>query len=245
MGILRAFGDSVRGTFADQWRDIISVEPFDEFEVIKLGIRIEQNKGRGSNTKASEGIITNGSKIRVPENTFAVIFDGSGIEGIITEAGDFEYHNGQKSILSKDGVWSSIIEAIDERFDFGGQPSTYKQVLFMNLREIRNLKFGTSGPILYHDLFYDTDLEIIAHGNYLPPNATYYSLADREATKILQAEIVQSLSKTLNKLSNSYRTSDLPSHQEEIAKSISEDDLNVGSWAERYGFRLSSFYIKI
>ena len=258
MGILKAFSSSVSGTFADQWRDIISVEPFDETEVIKLGVRMEQNNGRGSNIHASEGVITNGSKIYVPENTFAVIFDGSGIEGIITEPGSFEYHSGEKSILSKDGVWASIIDAIDTRFDFGGQPSAYKQILFMNLREIRNIKFGTSGPVLYHDLFYDTDLEIVAHGtysiqivkpatfiqNYLPPNSNYYNFADKESTQIIQAEVVQSLSKALNKLSKTYRTSDLPAFQDEIANSINEDKLNVGSWEERYGFRLSSIYIK-
>lgn len=30
MGIIKAFSGAIKGTFADQWKDIISVEAFDE-----------------------------------------------------------------------------------------------------------------------------------------------------------------------------------------------------------------------
>ncbi|MBQ5475293.1 MAG: SPFH domain-containing protein [Lachnospiraceae bacterium] len=257
MGIIKAFSGAVSGSFSDQWRDIITVEPFTETEVIKLGTFINQNNGRGSNTNSSEGVITNGSKIFVPENTLAIIFDSSGIEGIITEPGGFEYHNGEKSLLSNDGFMESIVRSINSRFDFGGQPSSYKKILFMNLREIRNIKFGTRGPLLYHDLFYDVDLEIIAHGtfsiqiikpatfiqNFLPPNCEYYDLSNFEASEIIRAELIQSLGASLNRLSKEIRTSDLPSHISDITKTINEDVLNVGAWKEKYGFELSSIYI--
>lgn len=255
MGLIKAFSGALSGTLADQWRDIITVDSFNETIAIMPGIRIETNKGRGSNTNASEGVITNGSKIYVPENSLAVIFDSSGIEGIITEPGGFEYRNGEKSIFSHDGFCESIIHAINERFDFGGQPSSYKKILFMNLREIRNVKFGTHGPLLYHDKFYDTDLEIIAHGvlsiqivkpatfiqNYLPPNCEFYDFSDRNAILQIQSEIAQSLMIALNSMSSSYRTSDLPAHANEICEALKLDDYNVGTWAERYGFELVSF----
>lgn len=255
MGIIKAFSGALGGTLADQWRDIITVDSFNETIVVKPGVRVETNRGRGSNTKASEGIITNGSKIFVPENTLAIVFDDSGIEGIITEPGGYEYHNGEKSILSHDGIWQSIVNAVDERFDFGGQPSTYKKIIFMNLREIRNIRFGTHGPLLYHDKFYDTDLEIIAHGvlsiqitkpatfiqNYLPPNCDYYDFADRNSILQIQSEIAQSLMVALSTLSASYRTSELPAHANELCGALKLDSYNVGTWEERYGFELISF----
>lgn len=257
MGIIKAFSGAIGGTFADQWRDIISVDSFEETIAVKPGVRIETNSGRGSNTRSSEGVITNGSKIYVPENTFAVVFDSSGIEGIITEPGGYEYHNGEKSVLSKDSFKESFFDAINLRFDFGGQPSSYKRIIFLNLREIRNIRFGTSGPVLYHDMFYDTDLEVLAHGtfsiqivkpatfiqNYLPANTDYYDFGDLKSTLQLKSEINQSLIVALNSLSKEYRTSDLPAHVQELSEALRKDDVNVGSWTDRYGFELVSFAI--
>ena len=257
MGIIKAFSGAIGGTFADQWRDIISVDSFNETIAVKPGVRIETNNGRGSNTNASEGVISNGSKIYVPENTFAVVFDSSGIEGIITEPGGYEYHNGEKSVLSKDSFKDAFFEAINLRFDFGGQPSSYKRIIFLNLREIRNIRFGTSGPVLYHDLFYDTDLEVIAHGtfsiqivkpatfiqNYLPANTDYYDFGDINATLQLKSEINQSLVVALNSLSKEFRASNLPAHVQEVSNALKKDEINVGSWLERYGFELVSFAI--
>lgn len=258
MGLIKAFGGAISGTFADQWRDIITVDSFNETIAVMPGIRKETNRSRGSNTKASDGIITNGSKIYVPESTIAVIFDQAGIEGVISEPGGYEYRNGEKSILSGDGIWKSIIEAIDERFDFGGQPSDNKRIIFINLREIRNIRFGTNGPLLYHDHFYDSDLEIVTHGtfsiritkpvtfikNFLPANATFYDFGNREANAQIISEIMESLIIVLNKLSNMYRTSDLPAHAREISEAINSNTLNVGSWDERYGFELVTFAIR-
>lgn len=62
MGIIQAFTGSIGGTFADQWKDIISAGEFDEHTVVAPGIYKQHNKGRGSNDSYSEGVITNGSK---------------------------------------------------------------------------------------------------------------------------------------------------------------------------------------
>lgn len=98
MGIIRAFTGAIAGTFADQWKDIITAGNFDEHTVVTPGVYQQTNKGRGSNFNGSNGVISNGSKIFVPENTAAFIFSQSGIEEIITTPGGYEYQNGQKSI---------------------------------------------------------------------------------------------------------------------------------------------------
>ena len=73
-----------------------------------------------------------------------------------------------------------------------GISSDNKSVAFINLREIRDIKFGTKGPQTYNDLFYGTDLEIFAYGsftvkitdpevfikNYVPANVSYYTFDD-------------------------------------------------------------------
>ena len=63
MGLIKAITDSIGGTFADQWKEIITVHAFDEHTAVSPGIVQESNNGRGVNTKGSVGVISNGSKI--------------------------------------------------------------------------------------------------------------------------------------------------------------------------------------
>ena len=97
MTIIQAFAGALGGTFADQWKDIITAGPFDEHTAVAPGVLKRTNNGRGTNSGGSMGVISNGSKIFVPENTAAFIFSQAGIEGIITQAGGYEYQSGQSS----------------------------------------------------------------------------------------------------------------------------------------------------
>ena len=108
MAVIKAFAGALGGTFADLWRDIITAGPFTEHTVVVPGIPRGSNNDRGSNEYGSEGIITNGSRIYVPENTAAFIFSETGIENVITESGGYEYRNGEQSVLAGDGIGSFI-----------------------------------------------------------------------------------------------------------------------------------------
>lgn len=166
MGILKTFTDSVGGTFADQWKEIITAGSFDEYTVVTPGILKNSNNGRGVNHLGSNGVISNGSKIFVPENTAAFIFSQSGIENIITTPGGYEYQDGESSIFNGDGFKKSIFKQAANRIGYGGISASQKEIAFVNLREIRNIKFGTRGPQVYNDLFYGCDLEIYAYGSF-------------------------------------------------------------------------------
>lgn len=78
MGLIRSFTGALGGTFADQWKDIITAGSFDEHVVVSPGIFQSSNNGRGSNFHGSSGVISNGSKIYVPENTAAFILVNRG-----------------------------------------------------------------------------------------------------------------------------------------------------------------------
>jgi len=62
MGIIRAFTGAISGTFADQWKDIITAEHFDEYTIVTPGILKQPDKGRGTKNKATDGVISNGSQ---------------------------------------------------------------------------------------------------------------------------------------------------------------------------------------
>ena len=252
MGILQAIGGAVGGTFGDQWKDIITAGHFDEHTALIPGERRNTDNGRGSNGHGSEGVITNGSKIYVPENMAAFIFSQSGIENIISQPGGYEYHDGQESIFNGDGVKKSIFKQIGERIGYGGIASDYKQIAFVNLREIRDIKFGTRGPLMYNDVFYGTDLEIFAYGSFtiqigdrvrfiryfVPANVTYYSFDDQRARSQILAEFLQSFTVALNALSTQYRISQLPAQANDIALKVANDTQNAGTWPSRFGFNI-------
>jgi len=252
MAIVKAVLDSVGGTFADQWKELITADSFDEHTVVSPGILKTGSHGRGSNTMGTDGVITSGSKIFVPENTAAFIFSQSGIEDVITEPGGYEYQNGQDSVFNGDGLGKSLLKQMKDRVGYGGIPSDQKRIAFVNLREIRSILFGTKGPQVYNDLFYGTDLEVRAYGsftvkvidpvtfirNFVPANVGYCSFDDKATRAQVLAEFLQSFSVALNGLSTEYRISQLPSHANDISQKISQDDFNAGTWPSRFGFQV-------
>lgn len=258
MGLIQAFTGGLTGTFADQWRDIVTAAPFGEQVVVSPGVLKQTNNGRGSNYRGSQGVISNGSKIFVPENTAAYILSQAGIEDIITDPGGYEYTSGQATVFANDGIKKSIVDQFTDRFSYGGQTSNEKYVAFVNLREIRGIKFGTRGPVVYHDHYYETDLEITSFGsftvqvtdvlsfirNFLPANVRSYSFSTPEARQQVLAEFLQSFTVALNSLSTSFRISQLPSQSEAIAQTLTSSATGVGTWDERYGFKLINIGIE-
>lgn len=262
MGIFDAAFDSLGGVLADQWKDVVTVAPFDEHTAVAPGIRKSSQNGRGANMGA-EDILSNGSIIFVPENTAAFIFSQAGVEQVITQPGGFEYRDGEASVFDEQdrrekGLGKIILDQAVDRIGFSGMSSEEKRVAFVNLREMRGLKFGTRGPLAYNDLFYGTDLEVFSYGsfsvqesdpelfvrNFVPANVSSYSLDDPQARSQLLSEFLNSFIAAVNSLSATYRVSQLPSQTNEIAAAISSEDENAGTWPERFGLRLASVAIE-
>lgn len=257
MGLVKAFAGALGGTLADQWLDIITVDKFDEMTLCMPGKFQGTNRWRGSNIFGSDGIITNGSKIYVPENMAAFVWSQGGIEGVITDPGGYIYQNGEGSVLSG-GPVDGILNQIGDRFKFGGTPSTQKRVTFVNLKEIRNIKFGTRGPLVYNDAFYKVDLGILAYGtftlqvvnakkvirNFIPANVDTYTFADLSTRQALLSDFLQSFIVVLNSMSDKYRISSLPAHANEISDIITNDSNNAGTWEERFGLKICKVSIE-
>ena len=250
MGITKAFTSAIGGTFADLWKDAYTAGHFDELTVVSPGVQAGANRGHGSNPSVSGSVITNGSKIFVPEHTAAFVFSQGAIETVMTTPGKYEYQSGTGSIFNGDGI-GTIIDQVGERLAYGGTLPDQKQIAYVNMREIRGIRFGTAGPQMYHDRFYGSDLEVMAYGtfsvlvtdpdtfvrSFLPPNTNYYSFADKNARAQIVPEFTQSLMSAINALSEQYRATQLPAKAAEIAAQIQGDTGNAGTWPQRFGFR--------
>ena len=258
MGIIKSINSAVKKTFHNQWKDVIVPCDFDEHTLVTPG-RFKEKAGSDYDTFDEQNLISNGSKIYVPDNTAAFIFSKGGIENIITEAGGYEYQDGEKSIFNKDGIISSLVKASFEKIGFGGISPNEKRICYVNLREIRDINFGTNGPLLFRDKTYDLDFELLAYGsfsmkitdpklfitNYVPANLSSYTITmnNSAVVKQLQQEFIQSFTTAINKLSGIESVSSLISKQDDITKSMVESKDVVGTWTTRFGFVLTSIAI--
>ena len=227
MGFLKAFTGSLGGTFADQWIDFY--EPMSNVPATAALYRAVPkgtNNGRGENYKGSENIISNGSKIIVPEGMALVTLQDGAITGFITEPGGFIFSSddpNSKSMFAGDGIFASTLSQSWERFKFGGQPNSQQLAFYVNLKEIPNNRFGTQSEIYWDDAYLGAQVGAITRGtytlkivdpilfiknfipaNYLQAGAPVFDFADmnNDAGAQLFNEVVSSLSAAFSNYTN-------------------------------------------
>jgi len=273
MGFIRAFRGALGGTFADQWKDFLMPRADVTgtaaiFEAVPQGT----NAGRGANTRGSQNVITNGSKIIVPEGTALITLQDGAITGFIAEPGGFTYTSedpNSRSMFSGDGIIASTINTSWERFKFGGQPGAQQLAFYINLREIPNNRFGTQSEIYWDDAFLGTQVGAIARGTYtlkivdpilfvrnfvpakyLQPNAPLFDFADmdNDAGAQLFNEVVGSLSAAFsgytNDPSKGNRMSRIQQDQIGFAQSLSQAVEDGYQWKTGRGLEIERVAIK-
>ncbi len=170
MGLVQAVVGAVGGMLADQWKDFYTV-PAGVPATAALFAAVPQgsNAGRGSNTKGSSNIITNGSKIVVPEGYGLLLFQDGKITGFAAEPGGYEWRSDDihsKSIFAGDGLVSPLIMQSWERFKFGGQPGSQQAAFFVSLKELPDNRFGTQSEIYWDDAYLNAQVGAVTRGSY-------------------------------------------------------------------------------
>ena len=161
MGIIRAAVNAVHGSFADQWLE--TVEPYEmgEHTVFTEGILVR----KGQNKKGSQ-TISNGSVIHVYDNQFMILTDGGKTIDYSAEPGYYTVDNGSAPSLFNGDLVGDVLKDSFNRFKFGGGKPVSMKVYFLNLQEIRGIRFGTRNPVNYFDNFYNSELFLRTHGSY-------------------------------------------------------------------------------
>lgn len=131
MGLIKAVAGAIGGTLADQWLDFYSLpDSLPDTAAFFAAVPKGQNAGRGSNTSGSEGVISNGSKIIVPDGYALVLLQDGAVTGLAAEPGGYIWDSeatDSQSIFAGNGFLSPLIKASWERFKFGGRPSSQCQ----------------------------------------------------------------------------------------------------------------------
>lgn len=249
MGIIRAMKETVSGTLADQWLEVIEPENMGDQTVLTAGIRT----GKGANRKGGKDTISNGSVIHVYEGQFMMLLDGGRIVDYSAEPGYFTVDNSSMPSMFS-GNLDDVIQNSFDRFRFGGAAPTAQKVLYLNLQEIKGIRFGTRNPIAYFDNFYNAELFLRAHGTYsiritdpikfyveaIPKNKDQVEITDINEQYLY--EFLDALQSSISQMSaEGMRVSFVPSKSRELSKYMAEtlDD----DWRQNRGMEIQAVAI--
>ena len=184
-----------------------------------------------------------------------ILMDSGKIMDYTAEQGRYEVYLSSAPSLFNGQLKDSIKDTFN-RFKFGGQPSSSQEVYFVNLQEIKGIKFGTRNAIQYFDNFYNSELFLRCHGQYsikitdplkffmeaIPRNAQRVQMED--INEQFNSEFLTALQAAIGQMSvDGVRISSLPSKGMELAKYLStilDEDWNNARGLEIASVGISS-----
>lgn len=164
MGLIKALTGSVSSVVGDQFKEYVTLPAVDGRALV---IRGQVNHG-DANPGATDGIISNGSKIVIPEGYAMMIVENGAIKEFSAEAGEFVWDTSAEPSVFEGGFFKGIgdsIKKIGSRITYGGQTAQDQRVYYINFMNIMNNPFGSQQPITIHDPVYES-VEITYNGEY-------------------------------------------------------------------------------
>lgn len=246
MGIIRALGQATAGGFADQWLEVYEANDMGERTVFTNGVLIR----RGQNVKGTNDTVSNGSIIHVYDNQFMMLVDGGKVVDYTAEPGYYKVDNSSMPSLFNGQFGDTLKEAFN-RIKYGGQTPTVQKVFFINLQEIKGIKFGTRNPINYFDSFYNAELFLRAHGTYsvkiTNPLQFYAEVIPRNRDRVdiesindqYMSEFLEALGSSINQMSaDGTRISYVASKARELGKYMA--DVLDEEWNQLRGMEIQA-----
>ena len=246
MGLIRAVSGAIGSAFGDQWLEAIEADNMTDRTIMAKGVAVRAGDRRSSNTRGTNGVISNGSMIHVYPNQMMMLVENGKIIDYTAEPGAYRVDNSSSPSLFN-GQFGDALKDTWDRFKYGGTTPHKQEAVFINLQELRDIKFGTKNPIQYFDNFYNSELFVRCFGNYsikvVDPILFYVEVSDKskqrqtldELGEQFSSEFLTALSTSINKMSaDGFRISHLTSRTQELADYMS--NALDKAWEENRGF---------
>lgn len=250
MGLIKAISSAVGGSLADQWLEVIEPNDMGDNTVFTSGVKVRKDDRRGSNRKGTSDTVSNGSIVHVYPNQFMILVDGGKVVDYTAEEGYYKVDNSSLPSLFNGSFKDSLKESF-QRVKYGGVTPTSQKVYYINLQEIKGIKFGTPNPLNYFDDFYNAELFLRTHGTYsikitdpllffmeaIPRNKNKVEMQDINEQYL--SEFLDALQSTMNQMSiEGIRISHVASKGRELSKYMATtlDE----EWRQMRGFEVQS-----
>ena len=164
MGLIKAFTEGVSSAFGDQFKEFVVCPEISNDVLIQRG---EVRHGDG-NKNPTDGVISNGSKIIIPEGMAMMLIENGAIKEFSAEAGEYIWDSGTEPSIFTGGFFKGIgetIKTMGKRFTYGGMAPTDQRVYYVNTLAITGNKFGSPQPKKITDEKYGM-LEVTFFGEY-------------------------------------------------------------------------------
>jgi membrane protease subunit (stomatin/prohibitin family) len=259
MGLLKAGIGAVGGVLADQWIDYFYCDSLEADVLAAKGQKRTSSKGRSSNTKGEDNIISNGSTIAVNEGQCMIIVEQGEIVEICATPGEYKYDSStEPSIFTGDLVESvkQSFAQLCKRFTYGGDTGKNQRIYYFNTKEIVGNKYGTSTPVPFRvvdqNAGIDLDISVRCNGEYsyklTDPILFYKNVCGNvedtytrdKIDSQLKSELLGALQPAFARISEmGVRYSAVPGHTTEVANALNE--VLSAKWSQMRGITIASF----
>ena len=250
MGIIKAVAGAVGGSLADQWLEVIEADSMSDTTVFTKGVKVRRDDRRNVNVKGTDDTISNGSVIHVYPNQFMMLVDGGRVVDYTAEEGYYIVDDSSLPSLFN-GQFGDTIKESFNRIKFGGVTPKAQKAFFVNLQEIKGIKFGTPNPLNYFDNFYNAELFLRTHGTYsikiTDPLLFFREAVPRDQQRVeiedikeqYLSEFLEALQTTMNQMSvDGIRISHVASRGREVSQYMA-NTLDE-AWKEMRGFEIQA-----
>ena len=248
MGLIKALTSSVSSGLGDQFKEFVTCPEVDNKNVLIVRGQVKHGEG---NKKPSEGVISKGSRIVVPQGWAMMIVDNGKVTEFSSDPGEFTYDNSSEPSIFAEGLGKGIIDTIKTigtRITFGGQTAKDQRVYYVNLLNVTGNKFGSAQPKKITDEKYGV-LEVTFFGEYAykvdDPVALVASVIgangkdqvtfDEVVGSQLRNEFVEQLTKAITEVMRLKKVSfgDMGMYGPELSDAMNE--VLSDSWRKKYG----------
>lgn len=245
MGIIKAVTTAIGSGFADQWLEVI--EPGDVGEGVVFSKGVLMNR-KNSNRKRTPDTISDGSVIHVYPNQMMILSDGGKVIDYTAEEGYYKVSNGSMPSLFNGQFGESLKESF-QRIRYGGSAPSKQQVFYVNLAEVKGIKFGTVNPVNYFDAFYNAELFLRCFGTYsikvTDPLKFYAQVIPKDAETVryediaqqYQAEFMQALQASINQMSADGERISFVTSRANVLSQYMQSSLDM-DWNQNRGFEV-------
>lgn len=251
MGLIAAALSAATTTVGDQFKEVVSCPEVDNNVIIQRGV---VNHGSG-NMVYSEGVISKGSKIIVPQGMAMMIIDNGQIVEFTDTPGDYSWDSSSEPSIFAGNLGKSIVDSIKtigKRITYGGQSAKDQRVYYVNIKTLPAITYGSQQPETIADPVYGS-VEVTYNGEFnikvddpvilvntmLGANPkdtlTFDDIFSTEGRNILKSKFAQKISEAINEVMTE---NNIPFNRIQGQRSAIADKMNTllnADWHEKYG----------